>query len=213
MARGRATSPLTGSPPTWPRARPRRPPTPRSIGSWPRSSGCSGSARSPARSRSGPTSRCSRRTTCARASSRPRELEAVLAELPDALKPVAEVAYITGWRIRSELLTPPVAHVDFEAGWLRLEPGRDEEPGRPDVPVTPTLRAVLEASARTRARSSAPGPVIPWVFHRDGRPISTIAARGSPPARRPGCRTGSRTTSGGRPSATWSAPASRGRPP
>lgn len=33
------------------------------------------------------------------------EFRAVLAGLPDAVKPLAEVAYITGWRIRSELLT------------------------------------------------------------------------------------------------------------
>jgi len=33
------------------------------------------------------------------------EFEAVLAELPESLKPLAEVAYVTGWRIRSELLT------------------------------------------------------------------------------------------------------------
>jgi hypothetical protein len=33
------------------------------------------------------------------------EFQAVLAALPDTLKPVAEVAYVTGWRIRAELLT------------------------------------------------------------------------------------------------------------
>ena len=47
----------------WPHARPPPLSTPRSTGSWPRSSGCSGSARSRARSLSGPKSRCFRKTT------------------------------------------------------------------------------------------------------------------------------------------------------
>jgi integrase len=51
------------------------------------------------------------------------EFQAVLAALPDTLKPVAEVAYVTGWRIRAELLTRRWSHVDFDAGWIRLEPG------------------------------------------------------------------------------------------
>jgi hypothetical protein len=46
-----------------------------------------------------------------------------LAELPDDLRPVFEVAYITGWRVRSEILTRTWAHVGFQGGWLRLEPG------------------------------------------------------------------------------------------
>ena len=31
--------------------------------------------------------------------------------------------YITGWRVKSEILTRQWAHVDFHSGWLRLEPG------------------------------------------------------------------------------------------
>ena len=34
------------------------------------------------------------------------------------LKLVAEVAYITGWRVASEILTREWKHVDFEAGFL-----------------------------------------------------------------------------------------------
>ena len=35
---------------------------------------------------------------------------------------VATVAYITGWRIKSEILTRQWLHVDFTHGWLRIEP-------------------------------------------------------------------------------------------
>jgi len=100
------------------------------------------------------------------------EFRAVLAALPEALRPVAEVAYVTGWRIRSELLTRQWTHVDFEAGWLRLEPGETKNREGRMFPMTPTLRAVLERQRRrTRELERATGQVIPWVFHRDGRPI------------------------------------------
>jgi integrase len=51
------------------------------------------------------------------------QYEAVLRHLPDYLKPVAAVAYITGWRTKSEILTRQWRHVDFDAGWLGLDPG------------------------------------------------------------------------------------------
>jgi len=41
----------------------------------------------------------------------------------EAIRAVLEVAYITGWRITSEILTRQKHHVDLEAGWLRLDPG------------------------------------------------------------------------------------------
>jgi integrase len=83
-----------------------------------------------------------------------------------------EVTYITGWRIRSELLTRQWMHVDFEAGWLPLEPGETKNREGRMFPLLPTLRAVLERQrAHTRASERATGQVTPWVFHRDGRPI------------------------------------------
>src|ERR1700681_3521847 len=43
----------------------------------------------------------------------PGQHRAVMNHLPEYLKPVASVAYITGWRTRSELLTRQWRHVDF----------------------------------------------------------------------------------------------------
>jgi len=96
----------------------------------------------------------------------------VFGHLPDDLKPVAEVAYITGWRIRSEPLTRRWAHVDFAAGWLRLEPGETKNQEGRMFPLTPDLRAVLSRQReRTEAVDRTAERIVPWVFHRNGKPI------------------------------------------
>lgn len=98
--------------------------------------------------------------------------EAIKAALPPAVRPVAEVAYLTGWRVASEVLTREWRHVDFAGGWLRLEPGETKN-GKPRMfPLTPDLRAVLEAQrTMTEAVELEAGRVIPYVFHRHGEPI------------------------------------------
>ena len=61
------------------------------------------------------------------------QFRAILKHLPAEYHALFEIAYITGWRIRSELLTRQWRHVDFsDKGWLRLEPGeaKDETAGR-----------------------------------------------------------------------------------
>ena len=102
----------------------------------------------------------------------PDQFRAVLAQLPEDLKAVAEAAYITGWRIKSELLTRRWAHLDFGAGWLRLEPGETKNQEGRMFPLTPDLRAVLERQReRTAAVDKATDRIVPWVFHRAGKPI------------------------------------------
>ena len=90
------------------------------------------------------------------------EFRGVLAGLPDAIQPLAEVAYITGWGVRSELLTRQWIHVDFDAGWLRLEPDESKSREGPMFPLLPRLRAVLERQrphARDRARRDPSDPL------------------------------------------------------
>jgi hypothetical protein len=67
-----------------------------------------------------------------------KEFGAVLKYLPDDLRAVFEVAYITGWRVRSESVTRQKAHVDLGAGWLRLEPGEAKNRRRSNVPTDAT---------------------------------------------------------------------------
>ncbi len=103
------------------------------------------------------------------------EFRAVLAHLPEDLQPVFEVVYITGWRIKSELLTRQRRHVDLRDGWLRLEPGETKNRKGRMFKITPTLRAVLERQlARTEEIERTTGQIIPWLFHRAGRPIKSF---------------------------------------
>jgi len=101
---------------------------------------------------------------------------AVLGCLADYLKPVAQVAYITGWRTKSELLTRQWRHVDLDAGWLRLEPGESKNGEGRMFPLTPELRSIFEAQReRVRSLERATGQIIPWVFvHDDGTPIKNF---------------------------------------
>jgi integrase len=97
---------------------------------------------------------------------------AVLAHLPDDLKPLIETAYITGWRVHSELLTRQKRHLDLDSGWLRLEPGETKNGKGRMFPLTPELTTILTAQLeRTRALERETGRIVPWLFHRNGNPI------------------------------------------
>jgi len=92
--------------------------------------------------------------------------------LPDYVRPVVTFAYITGWRMRSEILPLQWRQVDFKAGTVRLEPGTTKNREGRTFIMTPALRAVLEKQReRTDWVQLEQGRIIPWVFHRDGEPI------------------------------------------
>lgn len=92
------------------------------------------------------------------------DLQTLLSHLPADLRPLIEVAYITGWR-KEELLTRDWRHVDFDAGWLTLETSKNQE-GR-QFPLIPRLRAVLEKQEARRKRLEVKlGAIIQPVFFR-----------------------------------------------
>jgi integrase len=100
----------------------------------------------------------------------PDQFESVLAHLPDSLKPVFATAYITGWRVKSEVLTRKRSHLDMKAGWLRLEPGETKNGEGRIFPLTPALRAILEAHVAATKDTKKP-----WLFHhRNGQPIKSF---------------------------------------
>jgi len=102
----------------------------------------------------------------------PDQYRAVVEHLPEELKPVIQTAYITGWRITSELLTRQKHHVDLNAGWIRLEPGETKNGEGRNFPLTPELREVLERQLQTtKELEQKTGQIIPWLFHRVGKPI------------------------------------------
>lgn len=95
----------------------------------------------------------------------PYQYRAVLAHLPHHLKPALRVAYATGWRTKSEILTRQWRHVDFNAGWLHLEPGEGKTGQARAFPFTAELRAILEAQREyVREIEKATGRIIPWLF-------------------------------------------------
>ena len=106
----------------------------------------------------------------------PEQYRAVLNRLPEYLKAVACAAYITGWRAQSELLTRQWRHVDFAAGWLRLDPGETKNGEGRMFPLTNELRAVLEAQReRVRDVERQTGKIVPWIFaHDDGSSIKNF---------------------------------------
>lgn len=100
------------------------------------------------------------------------QYRAVVEHLPGELKPVIQIAYITGWRIASEILTRQKHHVNLDAGWLRLEPGETKNGEGRNFPLTPELREILARQIeKTREVEPATGRIIPWLFHRDRSPI------------------------------------------
>jgi integrase len=100
------------------------------------------------------------------------QFQAVRGHLRDYLRPMVTFAYITGWRIPSEVLTLQWRQVDFEAGTVRLEPGATKNrEGRMFV-MTPELRACLEAQRAAMEQLKRQGKLVPWVFHRNGKPIT-----------------------------------------
>ncbi len=104
------------------------------------------------------------------------DLVRVLAELPEAVQPVVEFAYLTGWR-KGEVLGLQWRHVDFRAGTVRLEPGTTKNDEGRTFPFNalPALKSLIEAQReRTSAVEHERGQLVPWVFHRSGKPIHSF---------------------------------------
>ena len=107
------------------------------------------------------------------------QFQAILKHLPAEYHPLFEIAYITGWRMKSELLTRQWRYVDFNGkGWLRIDAGeaKDATAGR-EFQFTTWMREALERQRRfvskVEKRTKA---VIPWVFCRpDGVHIHTFS--------------------------------------
>ena len=90
------------------------------------------------------------------------------ARLPEPVRPAATFAYITGWRIDSEVLSLEWRQVDFGAGEVRLDPGKTKNGEGRTFPMTRDLRELLEQQrAITENLQRQLKVVCPRVFHRD----------------------------------------------
>jgi integrase len=92
--------------------------------------------------------------------------ESVLRHLPDDLRPVVQFAYITGWRVKSEVLPLEWRQVDFKAGTVRLEPGTTKNKEGRTFPMTKALRTLLEAQHAEHERLKKRNKLCPNVFFR-----------------------------------------------
>ena len=102
------------------------------------------------------------------------EFERVRRYLPEYLKSVVTFAYITGWRIQSEIFPLEWRQVDFGAGRVMLDPGTTKNDEGRIFPFTSELRETL--GRRRQATLSLQREkviVCPWVFHRDGQVIKS----------------------------------------
>jgi integrase len=106
----------------------------------------------------------------------PAELKAVINQLPAHLRPFVVFAQLTGWR-SGEIRSLQWRQVDFLAETVRLEPGttKNDEGRTFPFEAFPQLRQLLkDQRERTSALERERGTLIPWVFHRYGKPIQSF---------------------------------------
>lgn len=99
------------------------------------------------------------------------QFESVRNHLSEDLGPMVTFAYITGWRIYSEVMPLRWPQVDFEAGRVRLEPGTTKNDEAREFPLTSELKAVLEGQKARAITLKKRGIICPWIFNRGGKPI------------------------------------------
>ena len=101
------------------------------------------------------------------------EFEAVRSNLPESLRGIVTFAYITGWRVRSEVLTLEWRQVDFRTGTVSLDPGTTKNGEGRIFHFTAELRSMLEAQrACTDQVQRQEGRFVTRVFHRNGKAIA-----------------------------------------
>lgn len=102
------------------------------------------------------------------------EFKALLAELPGYLRDPVAFAYLTGWRMQSEVIPLEWAQVNFNGGIVRLEPRSTKNGDGREFPLNalPELRRLMEHRRDDAQRlKSQSGNSIALVFHRSGQPI------------------------------------------
>ena len=72
-------------------------------------------------------------------------------------------AYITGWRMASEVLPLEWRRVDMNRGVVTLDPGTTKNGEGRTFVLTQELRTLLEEQDKRR---KATGQIVPWVFFR-----------------------------------------------
>lgn len=96
---------------------------------------------------------------------------AVTSRLPFGIAMMADTACRYGWR-KGELIGLTWPQVDLASGFIRLEPGTTKnDEGRSVVLTADLLAKFKKWWEETQALEEKTGKKIPWVFHRNGKPI------------------------------------------
>jgi integrase len=113
----------------------------------------------------------------------------VYAHLPKESAAVALFAYLTGWRVPSEVLTLQWPQVDRTACTVRLEPGttKNRQARVFHYKALDTLKNLIEAQWAEHDRLKKTGKIVPWVFHRAGVPIHNFRRAWLTACTRAGC--------------------------
>ena len=102
------------------------------------------------------------------------QIDAVCRHLPSPIAAVIRFAFLTGWRVDSEVLTLRWANVDWPGESIRLEAGTTKG-GEPRVfPFTDELRDLLQEQWAEHEALRRTGTICPFVFHRKGKPIQEL---------------------------------------
>lgn len=116
------------------------------------------------------------------------QFQAVRKKLPAPLQAVVTFAYLTGWRIDSEVLPLQWRQVDLTAGTVRLDPGTTKNDEARVFPFTGELRGLLEAQrVYTDTVQRKADAIIPDVFHRKGKPIKCFRRAWKEACKQAGC--------------------------
>ena len=101
------------------------------------------------------------------------QFDDVRAHLPAPLRPVVTFAYLTGWRLKSEILPLEWRQVDWTGRVVRLDPGTTKNREGRSFPFTAALEALLkeQLAEHERLKKQEPPVLCPFVFHRDGERI------------------------------------------
>jgi integrase len=95
--------------------------------------------------------------------------------LGPSVRGVITFAYITGWRVQSEVLPLEWRHVDWPGRVVRLDAGTTKNREGRTFPFTAELEALLKEQLSEHERLKKESEkIVPWVFNRAGERIVTF---------------------------------------
>jgi integrase len=115
------------------------------------------------------------------------QFESVRAHLPEALRPVVTFAYLTGWRLKSEILGLEWRQVDWQGRVVRLDPGTTKNREGRTYPFTSAIEKLLKDQQAEHDRLKKANRIVALVFHRDGDRIKNLRKAWDTACKAAGC--------------------------